>query len=247
MEKSHPLELKDYQKKYVDNIKQPKHDHLLKIPFSLFLVGKSNSGKTYIINNLLLNEELYRHLFDHIYVWSMSVHSDKSWLSLMDNLTEKEKEKYTLYDQFDEEKFNEIWDWLENFKKEHKKPFTSLFIFDDILGTSFLKGKNMERLGTRARHLGISYILSSQHYKSVLNIQRENMHGCIITQVVPNEIINIAYDFESSKLYGDKLQKIYNLFKAKNKYNFVYINKQKQPEDQVYMNFTHKIDLDQIK
>lgn len=50
-----------------------KYPEILKDSFITMIVGKSGSGKSYLLSQLLLDEDLYGHCFDEIIYFSPSI------------------------------------------------------------------------------------------------------------------------------------------------------------------------------
>lgn len=57
----------------------PKADTLLQHEFSLGIIAPKGSGKTTLMQNLLLRDEFYRGYFHRIYIFSPSIESDPKW------------------------------------------------------------------------------------------------------------------------------------------------------------------------
>ena len=65
-----PHKMKEYE------FKQSKFEVAPKVPFSQIVVGSSGSGKTILLQNMVL--DIYRDCFSRIYIFSSSIHVDGS-------------------------------------------------------------------------------------------------------------------------------------------------------------------------
>ena len=66
-----PVNITEYE------FKQPKYEHVLKLPFRSIIVASSTGGKTVLVQNLILN--VYRNSFARIFIFSPSVHNDPTF------------------------------------------------------------------------------------------------------------------------------------------------------------------------
>ena len=69
--KIEPIKLKEYE------TKQSKYDIAPKIPFRSVILGPSGSGKSILLQNMILN--IYRNCFSRIYIFSPSIDVDATW------------------------------------------------------------------------------------------------------------------------------------------------------------------------
>ena len=60
-------------------LKQSNSEVMSRCPCRKLLVMLSNSGKTTIIANLVLNKDMYRRVFERIYIFSPTIHLDDTW------------------------------------------------------------------------------------------------------------------------------------------------------------------------
>ena len=82
-----PIKLQDYA------CKQSKHDVVPKLPLRGISLAPSGSGKTVLLNNLILN--VYRDCFERIYMFSPSVHVEQTWQAVKDDQEKIMKVKET--------------------------------------------------------------------------------------------------------------------------------------------------------
>ena len=104
--KIEPIQLKEYK------TKQSKYDVVGKLPIRTVILGPSGSGKGILIQNLIL--DIYKDLFERIYIFSPSIHVDhtndniKKYLDNKIKLSDDEPALY--YDHYDPEALQDIID-----------------------------------------------------------------------------------------------------------------------------------------
>lgn len=136
--------------------------------FVLFIIGKPGSGKTTILQEMLLNPKLLNKKFDYILIFSPSPFNELG-------LNEKEQEEIIIK-SFDLEA---LYRKIDEINKENKNNINFLIIFDDFI--SYFKKKNylmkLTNLFFNRRHLLknngiISIILISQRYMNIPSFAR---------------------------------------------------------------------------
>ena len=128
-----PVNVKEYE------FKQSKYDIAPRLPFSQIIAGPLGSGKGILLQSMIL--DLYRDVFERIYVWPPSISVDSNWLPVKkyieDNLkVDLEKEK-NLFDEYIPEvleaaikRQHKIIEYQK--KNDHKKIFSIPIIVDDF-------------------------------------------------------------------------------------------------------------------
>ena len=94
MNNSVPIIKQHKMKEY--EFKQSKYDVAPRIPFSQIVVGPSGSGKSILLQNMIL--DIYRDCFSRVFIFSASIHVDSVWHPVKDYIekhlkvdTKKEK------------------------------------------------------------------------------------------------------------------------------------------------------------
>jgi len=164
-------------KSHVPQPEAVKKDILPKLPASYLVIGRSGSGKSTVLYNLLTSPELLGGYFNFIFVFS-DVKAD-------DILTKLELPKENYIQDFDDDTIDGILkkleqkienDGLEKCAPEYKVAF----IFDDILNRQkFLKGNSMRKLASANRHFLVSWFVLSQYYKAIPPVIRTNASAII--------------------------------------------------------------------
>ena len=98
-----PIKVREYQ------VKQSKYEYVSKLPTRSVINAASGSGKSVLIQNLIL--DIYRGCFSRIYIFSPSIDIDDTWLPvkkfIADELTTTEDEQI-YYPDFDGEAIQNI-------------------------------------------------------------------------------------------------------------------------------------------
>ena len=109
---------------------QSKYDVAPRIPFSQIIVAPSGSGKTILLQNMML--DIYRVCFERIFIWSSSIHIDSVWHPVKHYIEKtlkidpkKEKMYVDDFNQHDTEKVIDLQYKISKYQKDHK--FKRLF------------------------------------------------------------------------------------------------------------------------
>ena len=163
--------------------KQSKYEVAPKLPFSQIITGPSGSGKGILLQSMIL--DIYRDVFERIYIWSPSISVDSNWLPvkkyIQDNLKVNLEKEKCMFDEYIPEELEAVikrqHKVIEYQKKnDHKKLFSILIIVDD-----FADSKNFSRnspllnqLYVRGRHNSICIITATQKFNALSPIIRVN-------------------------------------------------------------------------
>lgn len=142
--------------------KQSKYEVVSELPTRTLILAPSNSGKSVLLQNIVLN--IYRGCFEKVYIFSPSIHIDSVWKPVVEYCEkqlkqhETDKEKY-YFDTFDQTEFSKIIQTQKKIIKHMKeRKFTHLYniaiIIDDFLDNQrFLKRTpELDMLFLRGRH-----------------------------------------------------------------------------------------------
>ena len=172
-----PVNVKEY------DFKQSKYEVAPKLPFSQIITGPSGSGKGILLQSMLL--DIYRDVFERIYIWSPSISVNSNWLPvkkyIQDNLKlDLEKEK-CLFDEYIPEELEAVikrqHKVIEYQKKnDHKKLFSILIIVDDFADSKAFSRNSplLNQLYVRGRHVSVCIITATQKYNALSPIIRVN-------------------------------------------------------------------------
>tara|TARA_R110002012_G_scaffold207488_3_gene377505 strand:+ start:567 stop:1463 length:897 start_codon:yes stop_codon:yes gene_type:complete len=135
--------------------------------FVLTLVGPRSSGKSVVINNLILRDEMMRGLFEQILIISPTIHSDSSSRYLI-----AEAGKENVYEAYSEQIIQDLIDSVKD-KDKHERSM-KLIILDDVIGSIPKYNSLIYNLTSKARHWSISMIISTQNLRELPPVCRNN-------------------------------------------------------------------------
>tara|TARA_R110002012_G_scaffold289289_1_gene482298 strand:- start:16 stop:879 length:864 start_codon:yes stop_codon:yes gene_type:complete len=212
------LKVKDPPKEKI----KPLHPHLPQPPALLLMISPIRTGKSTIINNLLLNSKFFgQDFFDEVMCVSPTIYNDKTSRFL--------KKAFDCYDEYDDSIIDNLIEKQEGYEDPSERPDVAL-ILDDIIGLIRREAK-VNHLASRFRHYNIKLLLmSSQNYRKVSPVIRSNCTNMIIGSPFPNmkELGKIAEEMGDQFGGADNFLKIY--YQATpNKYDFLYLDLQSNP------------------
>lgn len=219
-----------------------KYSDIFSMPFNrIFLASKSGSGKTNIIANLLNILADKKHTT--IRIFCSTVNTDETWLAIIDELRSNKINVETFTSlECDDDKYSNILDkqiaelkkWIDD--EHNKKKYYSLknqinlciYVFDDF--NDYLHNTTMiDNLLTYCRHLKTSIIISSQYYKRMSTIGRENINILILFANLKNQTLKDIYDEEFTLIPYETFLEIYE-DATREKYSFLMINRYDQTD-----------------
>lgn len=215
-----------------------------KFPSLTLCVGKSGSGKSNVVANMLTKKEFMKGFFDQIYLFSPTANSD----DLVEHLKLKKENIIEKLDQSAIVKLNKIVD--DNTQKIKSNGIASvarnskiLIICDDCISEKvFIKSDILTRLATAGRHALISTIICAQSYTKVPRVIRLQSQGIIIFPSSNDEIELLGQDLCPA---GMKKLDFINLIKyaTDEPYSFLFVNHHvKNQKDKFRKNFNEIIE-----
>lgn len=153
-------------------------DPLMEPPFTLLVVAPRKSGKTVLLSNLVSRLLLDYNdrgegfsYFRYKVLVSPTALLDRSAADLRREMDEI----HTKYS-------DEIVDSLQLKSREFGYAVPMLLVLDDILGT-LPRNSDLATFITKNRHYNISVAITTQHFKGVSNLIRENACGIVIFKI----------------------------------------------------------------
>ena len=187
------------------------------------IIGRSGSGKTQAMVNMMTNDNLLGDYFDIVYLFT-DAKPDKELIK------DLKLPKKNVISDFDEEKVQEIMNRAERTIQQNgfKESPKIMFLFDDILSNQkFLRSKTATRLATANRHFNISYIFCSQYYKKLVPVMRTNSRYTIIFPSSMSEVEKVGEELTPPRM--SKKQFIsYLQYATRERYSFLAINSDSQ-------------------
>ena len=212
---------------------KPLHPHLPQPPALLLMISPIRTGKSTIINNLLLNSQFFgQDFFDEVMCVSPTIYNDKTSRFL--------KKAFDCYDEYDDAIIDGLIEKQEAYEDPQDRPDIAL-ILDDVIGVIRREAK-VNHLASRFRHYNIKLLLMScQNYRKVSPIIRSNCTNMIIGSPFPNmkELGKIAEEIGDQFSGPENFLKIYYTA-TPNKYDFLYLDLQSNPP-LAYRNFDEVI------
>lgn len=192
----------------------------------LLMISPRQTGKSTIISNLFLNDNLYgQEFFDEVVVISPTIN--------MDSTSRFMKKRFTCYDQYSPSIIQGITDRQMAFEDENRPDIA--VVLDDCVG---MLDKHIANLVTRSRHYNIKLlVISVQKFRGAVDpIIRANATDVIVGSPFPNmkELTAISEE------YGDLFNSPQNWLKlykqsTPSKYDFCYMKLSNPPL--LYKNF----------
>ena len=182
-------------------------------PTNCLIIGKTNSGKTNIVMNLIAKNCIY----EKIYIYSNNIDDKYSWL--------KNKFKNDVFIYINEINFDNI-----------DKRYVNLISFDDLV----FSNKKVSEFYCKSRKLSCTCIfIGHRYFKNIDRTLKNNIDYLIFTQLDKKEL-NMLYQDINLNITLKEFQNINNFLK---KYEFIMIDKYNEHEfmrirknfDQIYI------------
>ena len=203
------------------------------------LLGATASGKTTIINNLLLQSKMWGaggkgkkkkdFAFEKVYIFTPSIHMDDSCRFLREN--------FECYSEFNDDILQEILNKQEQFEKKDRPKI--MIVIDDSVGMIH-SNSTLTHFLSRYRHWNANVIISVQNFRSISVIGRSNATDVFMMNGIINAKELNKINEEWGGMVKDTLIPAYKKYASK-PYSFLYIKLRKNPVE-MYQNFGKKID-----
>ena len=241
MENSPPkvIPVRDPEQDYLNKSGMPPiHPHLPAIEgfgggACVLLISPVKTGKSTLISNMLLNSDFYdaQERFDSTHIISNTIANDVTSRFL--------KEAFDCYDQYNDSIIDGLVEKQKEYAKEDQPEIA--VVIDDCLGSIKREGR-VNHLASRFRHFNIKLlIISSQNFRAVSPIIRQNSTNVIIGSPFPNrkELLKVAEEY--GDLFGGA-EKWIALYKkaTPDRYNFIHMDLQSNPP-KMFRNFDEMI------
>ena len=219
---------------------------LPRAPFSLMVSGRSGSGKTNILINILANEHLLKNYFHYTVVFSPTAGKfDDSYKSL--NLPAE-----SFKTDFSADDLNIL---IENRKALIDKKGIEwvvknsrvLLIMDDIIANrDFLNSPEALKMFALLRHYQCSIIVLMQSYNKLPRALRINANGTIVLPSTQSEVEVLLDEITPAGISKKEFQKVIE-YCTEGKHDFLYINRHAERGEQIRKNLTEIIDINKFK
>ena len=220
-----PAKTKEY------TCKQSRYAHVPELPMRAVAYGPSGSGKSVLLQQLIL--DVYKGCFERIYIWSQSINLDHVWdpvkRYVKKELKVNTKEEKCFFDTYDPTELKEVMDRqfriAEYQKNNGKHVFGILIIIDDFSDDpQFTRNsKLLHQLYIRGRHFFANIVTSVQ--------KATTLHPLIRTQATATFTFRLrsmqdldTWLSENSAVYDKKtLMKMYKAATTP-RFGFLYMN-----------------------
>ena len=182
-------------------------------PSNCLIIGKTNSGKTNVVMNLIAKNCIY----EKIYLFSNNLDDKYNWL--------KNKFKNDVFIYLDEINFDKI-----------DKKYTNLVIFDNLV----FSNKKISEFYCKSRKLNCTVtFIGHRYFENIDRTLKNNIDYLIFTQLDKNEL-DMLYQDINLNITLKEFQNINNNLK---RYEFIMIDKYNEHEfmrirknfDQIYI------------
>ena len=255
MPKVNKIEVTEYE------LKQPKSEVMSSTPLRGLLVNPSGGGKTTLMANMILNPDMYKGVFDRVFIFSPTVHLDSTWDPVKKFIYEElghddEKEGVAAcHEDFNVPAIKKIiatqkairQHLMEKYAKPHwrgpKKMPQLLIILDDWADRPDILQKRggedvLATLFLKGRHYFISSLCSVQKLKSVNNVVRSNSTALFIGRLKNATELMDGIVREFSAIVDPKtLLAMYHRAIGYAPYSFFYIDLSKALGPKFFINF----------
>ena len=206
----------------------------------LIVVGAIRSGKSTLLNTLILRNSFYNDMFDNVTIISPTIQNDQTSRFLY------EKYKGNCHTEYSDEIINNVVKrQLE--KIENKEDTSYLIVLDDFLGQTSKMGRKNNKIAfhcCRFRHYvepgdPCMVILSTQKFMEMSPLIRANATGVLISTNIKNKRELNALMDEYADAYGgnSNFMKMFN-YCAQEEYAWLYLQ---LDTGRAYKNFTEQI------
>lgn len=184
------------------------------IDSSIGIVGKRNSGKSYLLKHLLLYEA---HLFSKIIVCSSTEAVNHFYSDLIP--------KNCIYDSYTEEFGEKLIAGLtrENSsipKSEQKKV---LLILDDLVGSiNFQHSKTITKIFSMGRHISLGVCIVTQYLNAISPVIRNNLDFLMVGQQNHSSVDLLQQQFQSGNITKAEFMQMY--YRCTIDYQFLVVN-----------------------
>ena len=165
------------------DFKQSKYKVAPRLPFSQIITGPSGSGKGILLQSMIL--DIYRDVFERIYIWSPSIQliviGCRLKKYIQDNLKVDLEKAKCFFDDYIPEEFEKVMKQQHKVieyqkKNEHNKLLSILIIVDDFADSKAFSRNSplLNQLYVRGRHNAINIITATQKFNALSPIIRVN-------------------------------------------------------------------------
>ena len=219
---------------------------LPKFPFSMMISGRSGSGKTNLLMNLLSRKEFLKGYFHYIIVYSPTAGKyDDSYkiLNLPDENFKNDFSSKDLEELIEARKALIDKKGIEWVVKNSRV----LIILDDVIANrDFLNSPEALKMFALLRHYQVAVIVLMQSYNKLPRALRINANAVAIFPSSQSEIEVLLEEITPAGLKKREFEKVINHCTS-GRYDFLYINSHADPGKRIRKNLDEIINLRDYK
>jgi len=146
------------------------HENLPSMPCLALLIGSVRSGKSNLLVNFFMNQHFYKGLFDTVTFISNTLNIDNKGVLL--------SKYFDTHDHYEDSMISGIMKEQSQYKRDERPSYA--LILDDILTQDFSKSNAVSFFSTRFRHYIDFYLISTQSFRAVSGMIRNNANAVFI-------------------------------------------------------------------
>ena len=219
---------------------------LPKFPFSMMISGRSGSGKTNVLLNILTKDNMYDKYFHYTVVYSPTAGKYDDMYKILKLPEENFK------NDFSAEDLNNLIESRKNLiaKKGIEwvvKNSRVLIILDDVIANrDFLNSPEALKMFALLRHYQVAIIVLMQSYNKLPRALRINSNATIVFPSTQSEVEVLLDEITPSGLSKKQFLKVIE-YCTDGRYDFLYINNHAEPDKRIRKNFDEVIDIKKYK
>ena len=234
-----PIRTKEY------DVPKSKYSQVGSLPTRSILLGPSGSGKSILLQNMII--DIYKGLFKRIYIFSPSIDVDfQTWQPVKSHIEKdlkiRETDEEKLYfSEYNPEALENIIDTQKKVtefqkKQDHKKLYQILIVIDDFADSPEFsrQSKLLHALFTRGRHSQISTIVATQKFTALHPIIRVNASELYVFRLRNYQDLQTFIDEVSALIDKKSLLEMYNLA-TEQPYSFLYCKLTSKDRNKIFM------------
>jgi hypothetical protein len=244
--KKYTIDVMDTDKSKIPLRACMKNGTLPRYPFSIMISGRSGSGKTNLLMNLLTKKELYGNYFNFTIVYSPTAGSYDDTYKVL-NLP-----KENFVKDFGKEELEQLIESRKSLIDAKGIAWVSknsrvLIILDDIIANrAFLESETALKLFSLLRHYLCSICVLVQSYTKLPRALRLNCNGVMVFPSLQSEVEVIKDECAPAGISKKEFEKVIDHC-CEDQFSFLYINNHAKPGERVRKNLDEIIDLDDFK
>ena len=222
-----------------------KNGTLPRFPFSIMISGRSGSGKTNLLLNLLTRDDYYGNYFDGIIVFSPTAGQFDDQYDVL------KLPKSNYMSDFGPDVLNKIINvrkkLIKKYGIEHvAKKYKLCIILDDIIANrDFLESQEALKMFALLRHYLVSVIVLIQSYNKLPRALRLNCNGIFVFPSLASEKKVLIDEITPSSISKKTFAKIFD-YCTEGQYDFLFINNHSKPNEKIRKNF-NIVDIEDFK